>query len=180
MIVRRERADDVEDVRDVHVAAFRRSLSEIASNAIDPAEDPFEARLLDALRTSGAWILALSFVATSDGSIVGHAVCSRAHVGARPVVALGPIAVRPEVQHGGIGSALMHTIVGAADALGEPLIGLLGSDRYYGRFGFVAASELGIVAPDPGWGGHFQVRTLFSYDRALRGPFRYSAPFAAV
>jgi putative acetyltransferase len=170
MIVRREQPDDVAEVRDVQIAAFRQKA----------ADEPVEARLLDALRASEAWIPALSFVATSDGTILGHVVCTRAHVGQRPVVALGPIGVRPDVQLGGIGSALMHTIVGAADALDEPLIGLLGSDGYYRRFGFVAATERGVVAPDPAWGHHFQVRTLSRYEPTMRGPFRYARPFDEI
>ena len=119
-------------------------------------------------------------MATADGTIVGHVVCTRAHVGARAVVALGPIGVRPDLQLAGVGSALMHTIVGAADALDEPLIGLLGSDLYYRRFGFLAATERGIDAPDPAWGHHFQVRTLAGYDPAIRGPFRYATPFDEI
>jgi predicted N-acetyltransferase YhbS len=43
----------------------------------------------------------------------------------------------------------MHAVIGAADAAGEPLIALLGDQRLYGRFGFVQASRMGILAPDP-------------------------------
>ena len=39
--------------------------------------------------------------------------------------------------------------IGAADAAGEPLIALRGDPRFYIRFGFVPASELGVDAPDP-------------------------------
>jgi putative acetyltransferase len=51
---------------------------------------------------------------------------------------------------------MMHAIVGAADAAGEPLIALLGDCRFYSRFGFVAASRLGINPPNPEWGAHFR------------------------
>ena len=71
----------------------------------------------------------------------------------------------------------MHAIIGAADASGEPLIALLGDHRFYGRFGFIAASELGITAPDPGWGDHFQVRALTDRPPSITGTFRYAAPF---
>lgn len=37
---------------------------------------------------------------------------------------------------------------------------LLGDPAYYGRFGFVLAERLGILAPDPSWAAHFQVRPL--------------------
>jgi putative acetyltransferase len=44
----------------------------------------------------------------------------------------------------------------------------------------VAASELGIEAPDPSWGAHFQARALTAYDPSLRGPFAYAAPFRGL
>ena len=60
---------------------------------------------------------------------------------------------------------------------GEPLMGLLGSPAYYSRFGFVPASDLAVTAPDPEWGGYFQVRTLSSYRPTINGRFRYAEPF---
>lgn len=70
----------------------------------------------------------------------------------------------------------MHTVLGAADALGEPLVALLGDPGYYARFGFVPAVGLGIEAPDESWGAFFQVRTLTAYDGQV-GTFRYAAPY---
>ena len=72
----------------------------------------------------------------------------------------------------------MHAVIGAADAAGEPLIALLGDPRFYIRFGFVPASELGVEAPDPAWAEHFQVRTLTDCPPVVAGAFRYAAPFA--
>ena len=73
----------------------------------------------------------------------------------------------------------MHAALGAADALGEPLVVLLGHTDYYPQFGFRAAAELGIVvAASAAWGAHFQARPMMSaYDPAIRGAFRYAAPF---
>jgi putative acetyltransferase len=71
----------------------------------------------------------------------------------------------------------MHAVLGAADALGEPLVALLGSTGYYPKFGFGSAREYGITPKDPGWGEHFQVRTLTAYDPAVRGEFAYPEPF---
>jgi putative acetyltransferase len=84
--------------------------------------------------------------------------------------------VLPDRQSAGVGSALVHAVLGAADALDERLIGLLGEPAYYRRFGFVPAQSLGIVAPDPAWGDYFQVRTLTAYDGQV-GHFRYAEPF---
>ena len=78
------------------------------------------------------------------------------------------------------GLALMHALIGAAEALDEPALVLLGSPDFYGRFGFVAASSVGIEAPDPAWGDHFQVLPLTGFDRSMTGRFRYAAPFGEV
>jgi putative acetyltransferase len=70
----------------------------------------------------------------------------------------------------------MHAVLGAADALGEPLVGLLGDPAYYRRFGFVPAQSIGVAAPDSSWGDGFQVRTLTRYE-GLTGRFHYAGPF---
>ena len=69
----------------------------------------------------------------------------------------------------------MYALLGAAQARDETLVGLLGEPAYYGRFGFVAAAEYGIAAPDPAWGRHFQALALAG--RPPTGGFRYAAPF---
>ena len=168
MLVRRELAGDEAPIRTVTAAAFAR-----------PEEDvPVEAPLVDWLRASPAWIPELSLVAVDPGGqIAGHVVCSRGTVGTGAVLALGPLSVRPGRQRQGVGKALMHAVLGAADALGEPLVVLLGSTSYYPRFGFRLASEYGITPGRPEWEEHFQVRALTAYDPALRGEFAYSEPF---
>lgn len=70
----------------------------------------------------------------------------------------------------------MHAVLGAADALGEPLVGLVGDPAFYHRFGFVPSQSIGIAAPDPSWGDYFQVRTLAQYD-GMTGHFSYAGPF---
>lgn len=176
MIIRPERPDGIDDraaITSVHVAAFRRP---------DGPGDPVEAPLVDALRRGDEWLPRLSLVAQVEGTVVGHVVCSRGWVstddGDLPALGLGPLGVLPERQGDGVGSALMHAVLGAADALDEPLVALLGEPRYYERFGFEPAACRGIEAPDPGWGDYFQVRTLAAHDPATTGPFRYAAAFA--
>ena len=101
----------------------------------------------------------------------------RGYVGPAPVLALGPLSVQPECQRRGTGSALMHAVLGAADALEEPMVVLVGEPGYYGRFGFRPGTEHGIIPPVADWGTYFQVRTLTAYDPALAGPFRFPAPY---
>jgi putative acetyltransferase len=93
---------------------------------------------------------------------------------------LGPLSVHPTHQRQGVGLALMHAVLGAADALGESLVALLGNPDYYSRFGFGPASDLGIAAPDPQWGKYFQARVLSAYDGTQSGTFRYADPFSRL
>ena len=116
-------------------------------------------------------------VAELDGAIVGHVLCTRGTVEGRPVLALGPLAVDPAHQRSGVGTALMHAVLGAGDALGEPLVALLGHLDYYPQFGFVPGTSLGVSPPVAEWADHFQVRPLTTYDAGLRGTFAYAAPF---
>ncbi|WP_117211452.1 GNAT family N-acetyltransferase [Allorhizocola rhizosphaerae] len=168
MIVRRERAGDVAAIREVTLAAF---------------ETDLEAKLVDALRADPGWIARLSLVAVENEvevggeTVVGHVVCTRAQIDGRPALGLGPLSVLPARQRTGVGSALMHAVLGAAEALGEPIVVLLGHLDYYPRFGFRPAAELGITPPDPNWGNHFMARPLSDYDSSLRGEFAYAKPF---
>jgi putative acetyltransferase len=167
MLVRRELPSDVEAVRAVTAAAF--------SGPSCP-----EVRLLDELRVTDAWLGRFSLVAVAGSAVVGHVLGSRAVVDAAPVLALGPLSVHPDHQRRGVGKALVHTLLGAADARDEPLVVLLGDPAYYGRFGFRPAGEYGIEPPVPAWAPHFQARTLTAYRPALRGRFAYAEPFDRV
>jgi putative acetyltransferase len=170
VLIRRETDGDADAIRAITTAAFTPGRPH---NQIVP-----EARLIDELRAGPAWLAALSLVAvTPAGEIIGHVLGTRGHVGQDPVLALGPLAVRPDHQQSGVGSALMHTILGAADALGEPLAALLGNPAYYQRFGFEPSTACQITPPKPEWQPHFQVRVLSGYQPRIRGMFTYPEPF---
>lgn len=139
--------------------------------------------MLKELRHDEGWLPALSLVATEPADvnvtqqkIIGQVVCTRGTVDGKPALGLGPLAVQPDRQGRGVGSALMHAVLGAADALDEPLVALLGEPEYYARYGFRPSSEYGITAPDVRWGHYFQVRALSAY-RPLEGTFAYAEPF---
>ncbi|MEH0934172.1 GNAT family N-acetyltransferase [Micromonospora psammae] len=172
MLIRRETAADVDAVRAVHAAAF--------AKADAPDAVPVEAGLVDALRADAGWLPALSLVAVAaDGTVVGHVVATQGTVGGQPVaVGLGPLGVLPAWQGQGVGSALMHAVLGAADALAVPLVVLLGHPGYYPRFGFVPAVHLGVTPPGP-WGpAYFMARTLSAWEPDIRGEFAYARPFS--
>src|SRR5512138_1387743 len=72
-----------------------------------------EPRLVDAIRQTGDFIPELSLVAEAGGRIVGHILFSRIWIEAEkkgPVaaIALAPVAVLPEFQNQGTGSALIR------------------------------------------------------------------------
>ena len=190
MLIRREGETDAEAIRAVTAAAFARpGAPGQAPSAQGPpgqappgqaplGQAPPEVRLVDELRASGAWIPALSLVAIGPGDdVTGHVLCTRGYVADVPVLALGPLGVRPDRQRAGVGSALMHAVLGAGDALGEPLVALLGDPGYYARFGFRLSREYQITPPVASWQPHFQVRLLTAYRPSARGMFRYAEPF---
>lgn len=166
MLIRRETPADVAGIDEVHRQAFARAV---------------EADLVHALRADVGWVPALSLVAEgADGGVVGHVVCTVGSVAGPAAVDLGPIGVVPDVQRTGVGAALMHGVLAAADALDYPLVALLGHLDYYPQFGFVPAVRLGVLAPEPKWGDHFQARPLAAWNDGPRGLFRYAAPFEAL
>lgn len=165
MFLRRATPADLPAIAAIHSAAFGQQA---------------EPDLALALVADGWVIEALSLIVEIDGAPIGHVMCSRGSVDGVPAPGLGPIGILPAHQRSGAGSALMHASIAAADALGEPLIALLGDPRYYSRFGFVPSRDVGVAAPDPAWGGYFQVRTLFNHHPSVTGAFTYAAPFEAL
>lgn len=169
MEIRAEQTGDAAAIRAVHTAAFA---DDTAIGSL-----PDEVDLVDALRTSGAWLPALSLIAVDGGEVVGHCLTTRAHVGTAQVLGLGPIGVLPSHQRRGIGSGLMVETIDTAEEHGELLIGVVGDPRFYQRFGFVPSTDVHVTAPNASWGRFFQIRTLAAYRSDITGEFRYAAPF---
>ncbi|MEO8476623.1 MAG: N-acetyltransferase [Actinomycetota bacterium] len=110
-------------------------------------ETPAEPAIVEQVRDlEGAFAL----VAEDAAEIVGHVQFSRAWVGELPVVALGPIGVRPDRQRQGIGSALVAEGLEEARRRSETAVILLGSPVFYGRRGFVPAAGFGLRNPFAG------------------------------
>ena len=67
-----------------------------------------------------------------------------------PLVLVGPVAVRPDLQRGGIGRALMARMIATADASGSDPMVLIGDPEYYDRFfGFDPRWTAGWDVPGP-------------------------------
>ena len=95
-----------------------------------------EAELVEVLRRENA--LSASLVAELDGAIVGQIAFSPARPsdGASGWYALGPVAVLPAHQRGGIGSKLVWEGLRAIADMGANGCILTGNPTYYSRFGF--------------------------------------------
>ena len=110
----------------------------------------------------------LSFAAVVDGVLIGTIQCwpvaHRAADGtATPLVMVGPVAVRPEVQRGGHGRMLMTHMLNAAETGADGALMMIGDPEYYGRFfGFDADATGEWELPGP-----FEKRRLLA--RAVNG-----------
>ena len=125
------------------------------------------ARTAYRVRIGTSAILELSFAALlDDGTLAGTIQCwpvSLACDSGKSVamVMVGPVAVEPELQQGGIGRALTERMLDAASAgciPGSDALILIGDPEYYGRFfGFVADKTGGWRLPGP-----FEARRLLA------------------
>ena len=147
---------------------------------------PVEPRLVDDLRASADFVPEWSLVAEVDGGIVGHVMVTFALLqdgdSTRRIANLSPLAVAPELQHRGIGSALVGAVTALVDASGEPLVVIEGSPAYYGRLGFEYSVPRGIHINLPDWAPPeaAQMMRLTNYDAAIRGTVVYPPAFDAA
>jgi putative acetyltransferase len=148
---------------------------------------PAEARLVADVRASENYVAGLSLVAEHEGRVVGHVMVS--YVGLndgsgneRRIASLSPLAVAPDVQRRGVGSALVRAVTAEADRRGEPLVVLEGSPAYYGRLGFEHAARYGIEIRLPSWAPPeaAQVMRLAAHDPSITGRLVYPPAFDAV
>lgn len=111
------------------------------------------------IRRGMAWLTDLSFGTLDErgrlaGVLQSWPVALHGADGAqRPLVMVGPVAVRPDLQLHGLGRRLMDHLVAVVDALPPadrlPLV-MIGDPDYYGRFwGFTADATAGWEVPGP-------------------------------
>jgi putative acetyltransferase len=165
--VRPEAGADQEAIRHVHERAFAPSTA--------------EAKLVDELRAAGDLVPELCLVAEEGGEVVGHIAYSRARLeSGHEVLALAPMAVLPERQRGGIGSALVRESLDRAAGTEFPLVVVLGHPEYYPRFGFEPGAAHGILDPYGVPPEAWMVRPLPAYAHDARGLVTYAEAFSLV
>ena len=141
--------------------------------------DGNEQDLVAALRQSDAFLPELSLVAEIDGVLAGHILFTKAHVGQTVVLVLAPLSVKPAFQRQGVGSALIQKGHRIAAHLGYSYIMVLGSERYYPRFGYGPAADLGVTVPSGIPSRNFMVLQL-QRAQPLQGALVYARAFYAA
>lgn len=165
VIVRPETSADYEQIRSLVTLTMR----------------PNEAELVELIRESENYIPDLALVAEQAERIVGYVLFSYITLlgpAKRPVLALAPLCVRPDLQCRGVGSALVRAGLDRADARGLPLVTVLGHPDYYPRFGFEPTRRHGIEPPSNDIPeGVFMVKLLSGYEERFKGQIVYPAAF---
>jgi putative acetyltransferase len=108
-----------------------------------PFSEGDEQDLVNALRAAGD--LTLSLVAISpEGTVIGHIGFSPVTIDHRACqwFQMAPVSVTPELQHRGIGSALIHAGIEQLRADGAGGVAVVGHPVYYERFGFAVLGGL--------------------------------------
>ena len=125
----------------------------------------------------------ISLVAKDEREIVGHVMLSRMQVEAdgreQRALGLAPVAVLPERQRQGIGTALIEEALKRAEKLGEELVFVVGEPDYYGRFGF--SQETAKPFASPYAGPCFQAKVLRNdFSLPASGRAEYAPGFAEL
>jgi len=148
IVTLRDASDDDRDaLRDLHRAAF-------------PTDA--QARITDALLDGPD--APLSVVAEHRGRVVGHVVLSimvhEDEPGSRGLLAVGPVAVRPDHQRRGIGRALVREAVRQARDVRAGRLFVLGDPAFFRPLGFIPASAEGFTIAFDQAGDAFQTLDL--------------------
>lgn len=137
-----------------------------------------EAQLVDNLRNDGAVVASL--VALEGGNIVGHILFSDLLIETEHAVihavSLAPMAVAPESQRQGIGSALVRQGLAVCRERGKAIVVVLGHSAYYPRFGFSTALAKNLRGPYSGnaWMASELIPGVLT---GVKGIVRYSKAF---
>jgi putative acetyltransferase len=152
-------------------AADHEAIARVVEAAFGQAN---EARLVERLRADEDALFEL--VAEEAGVVVGHIMFSRLWADRYEMfAALGPLAVRPDLQRSGLGSALVRAGLESARDFGAHGVIVLGHPEYYLRFGFSAETAGKIAAP---YAGSPSFMALALEDGAFDGPLSVAYPDA--
>lgn len=142
------------EIRTETTADFR-SVEELTRDAFWNVYRPgcFEHFVLRQFRSSSRFVPELSLVMEEDGKLIGHVMYARSAVeltggGTLPVMTFGPISICPSRQRQGLGKRLLDESMVKAAALGAGALLIAGNIAFYGKSGFIPASNFGIRYAD--------------------------------
>lgn len=165
--IRQELLEDYQQVRELVRAAF----------VLAEHSDGNEHNLIERMRLSPEYIPELSLVAVSGDIILGHIMFSKISVGQSEAIALAPLSVRTDWQRKGIGKLLVTTGHRLAHKMGYSCSVVLGNPDYYSRFGYIKASNYGIIAPFEVKDDYYMVCELNKNCDIPKGSVKYSDAF---
>lgn len=165
--IRQESKEDYEEVYNVTKIAF-----ETAEHS-----DGNEQDLVVALRDSNSFIPELSLVAVQDNKIIGYILFTKIEIGEYKELALAPLGILPEYQRQGIGTMLIQEGHKIAKKLGYHYSIVLGSKKYYPKFGYIPASKYGILAPFKVSNENFMAIKLNDTNKDITGVVKYAKEF---
>ena len=165
--IRQENIKDYEEVYNVIKRAF-----ETAEH-----RDGNEHDLVNELRKGDSFIPKLSLVAIKENKIVGYILFTKIKIGEYEEITLAPLAVLPEYQKQGIGSKLIEEGHRIAKELGYHYSVVLGSEKYYTKFGYIPAIKFGIKAPFDVPNENFMAIKLNDTNTEIKGIVKYTKEF---
>lgn len=165
--IRQENIKDYEEVYNVIKRAF-----ETAEH-----RDGNEHDLVNELRKGDSFIPKLSLVAIKENKIVGYILFTKIKIGEYEEITLAPLAVLPEYQKQGIGSKLIEEGHRIAKELGYHYSVVLGSEKYYTKFGYIPAIKFGIKAPFDVPNENFMAIKLNDTNTEIKGNVKYAKEF---
>jgi len=169
ILVRAERAGDMQAIDVVNISAFERDA---------------EAQLVSGLRNTTGYIPELSLVAEYRGRLVGHVMLTR--IGLRrddatlDLLVLGPMSVVPSQAYRGIGGVLLREAVKRAESMGFAAIAEIGQIEYYLRHGFRPLADFALSHNLAGCDGAISIRELKKGQLAGGGRLTFPEPFKAI
>ncbi len=166
VIIREEKKQDIELIRQVNNKAFGQSQ---------------EANIVDKLRNNCPSFLSL--VSELDNKVVGHILFTPVIIEtdkeALEGMGLAPMAVLPEHQKQGIGSKLVKEGLNKVQKSGCPFVIVLGHAEYYPKFGFEPAKQYGIRSE---WKVPDEAFMIVVFDKSklqgISGVAKYRSEFA--
>lgn len=167
MLIREETRSELEAIYAIHITAF---------------PSPAEAELVKRLQLSASPLISL--VAEEADTLIGHILFSPVILDADSTLALmglAPMAVMPDRQKQGIGSALVEAGLKRCAELEIGAVAVLGHPGFYPKFGFTPSTEFAIKSEYDVPSEVFMLKELSEgYLNNASGTIRYHEEFSKL